>query len=40
MGDLVPMLSLVAQCDELSIGQCATIIKALSESIARQSGRS
>lgn len=39
MGDLVPMLTLVAQCDELSIGQCAAIIKALSESIARQSGQ-
>ena len=36
VGDLVPMLELVAKCDELSVAQCARIINALSASILRQ----
>ncbi|MBL8600479.1 MAG: hypothetical protein JNK72_01000 [Myxococcales bacterium] len=36
MGDLAPMIELVAENDELSVADCARIIKALSESIVRQ----
>jgi hypothetical protein len=38
IGDLVPMLELVADHDELSVGQCARIIEVLSTSIRRRSG--
>jgi hypothetical protein len=37
MGDLVPMLEFVAEHDELSLPHCAAIMKALAESIMRQS---
>jgi hypothetical protein len=36
VGDLVPMLELVAKYDELSVAQCASIIGTLSASILRQ----
>lgn len=36
MSSLVPMIEFVAEHDELSVRECATIIKALAASIARQ----
>jgi hypothetical protein len=40
VGDLVPMIELVAKCDDLSIDQCARIINALSASLLRQTNGS
>lgn len=36
MADLLPMIELVAENDELSVADCARIIKAVSDSILRQ----